>query len=100
MTSNCRAIVARQSSEQDDPLNPRDVVDDQLALADRFGLSLGFHNCCQDDYLAIVGAYAAEYGLAWDEADALEWVEAPRRPLGPDCVAVRYRTRRTARKSL
>jgi len=73
VTSNRRAIVARQSSEQDDPLNPRDVVDDRLALADRFGLSLGFHNCSQDDYLAIVGAYAAEYGLSWDAADALEW---------------------------
>ncbi len=58
VTSNRRAIVARQSSEQDDPLNPRDVVDDRLALADRFGLSLGFHNCSQGDYLAIVGAYA------------------------------------------
>jgi predicted AAA+ superfamily ATPase len=73
VTSNRRAIVARQSNEQDDPLNPRDVVDDRLALADRFGLSLGFHNCNQDDYLAIVGGYAEEYGLQWDEADALEW---------------------------
>ena len=73
VTSNRRAIVARQSSEQDDPLNPRDVVDDRLALADRFGLSLGFHNCSQDDYLAIVGGYAGEYGLDWDEAGALEW---------------------------
>ncbi|WEK45501.1 MAG: DUF815 domain-containing protein [Candidatus Andeanibacterium colombiense] len=73
VTSNRRAIVSRQSSEQDDPLNPRDVVDDRLALADRFGLSLGFHNCSQDDYLAIVGGYAEEYGLEWDEADALEW---------------------------
>jgi predicted AAA+ superfamily ATPase len=73
VTSNRRAIVARQSSEQDDPLNPRDVVDDRLALADRFGLSLGFHNCSQDDYLAIVGGYAGEYGLDWDQADALEW---------------------------
>ena len=49
------------------------MVDDRLALADRFGLSLGFHNCSQDDYLAIVGGYAEEYGLEWDEADALEW---------------------------
>ncbi|MBO9498359.1 MAG: DUF815 domain-containing protein [Novosphingobium sp.] len=73
VTSNRRAIVARQASEQDDPLNPRDVVDDRLALADRFGLSLGFHNCSQDDYLAIIAGYAQEHGLQWDEADALEW---------------------------
>ena len=73
VTSNRRAIVPRQASEQDDPINPRDAVDDKLALADRFGLALGFHNCSQDDYLAIVAGYAAEHGLAWDEGDALEW---------------------------
>jgi predicted AAA+ superfamily ATPase len=73
VTSNRRAIVARQMAEQDDPINPRDVVDDRLALADRFGLALGFHACSQDEYLDIVRGYAAERGLAWDEADALEW---------------------------
>ena len=73
VTSNRRAIVPRHLSEQDDPINPRDAVDDQLALADRFGLSLGFHACTQDDYLAIVAGYAAEHGLDWSEAAALEW---------------------------
>lgn len=73
VTSNRRAIVARDAGEQDDPINMRDVVDDRLALADRFGLSLGFHNCSQDDYLAIVAAYAAEHNLAWEEGEALEW---------------------------
>lgn len=73
VTSNRRAIVERHLSEQDDPINPRDAVDDRLALADRFGLSLGFHNCTQDDYLAIVGGYAAHHRLTWAEADALEW---------------------------
>ena len=73
VTSNRRAIVARQMAEQDDPINPRDVVDDRLALADRFGLALGFHACSQDEYLDIVRGYAAKHGLAWDEADALEW---------------------------
>lgn len=73
VTSNRRAIVARHASEQDDPLNPRDAVDDRLALADRFGLSIGFHNCSQDDYLAIIGGYAEEFSLQWDASDALEW---------------------------
>jgi hypothetical protein len=73
VTSNRRAIVARHASEQDDPINPRDAVDDKLALADRFGLSIGFHALAQDDYLAIVGGYCGEYGLAWDAAEALEW---------------------------
>ncbi|WP_156839744.1 DUF815 domain-containing protein [Novosphingobium aquimarinum] len=73
VTSNRRAIVARTMAEQDDPINPRDAVDDRLALADRFGLSIGFHNCNQDDYLAIIAGYAEDYGLSWEEADALEW---------------------------
>lgn len=73
VTSNRRAIVPRHLSEQDDPINPRDAVDDRLALADRFGLSIGFHNCTQDQYLAIVGGYCTEFRLDWTEADALEW---------------------------
>jgi len=73
VTSNRRAIVARHASEQDDPINPRDAVDDQLALADRFGLSIGFHNCSQDDYLAIIAGYAGALGLPFEVADALEW---------------------------
>ena len=73
VTANRRAIVSRHLSEQDDPINPRDVVDDRLALADRFGLSIGFHACSQDDYLAIIAGYAADLGLAFDEGDALEW---------------------------
>ncbi len=75
VTSNRRVIVGRTLAEQDDPINPRDVIDDRLALADRFGLSIGFHNCSQDDYLAIIGGYADEFGLQWDQADALEWAQ-------------------------
>ncbi|AKM11198.1 ATP-binding protein [Croceicoccus naphthovorans] len=73
VTSNRRAIMERHMAEQDDPVNPRDLVDDRLALADRFGLSVGFHNCTQDDYLAIIAGYADHFGLEWDQADALEW---------------------------
>ena len=73
VTANRRAIVSRHMSEQDDPINQRDVVDDRLALADRFGLSVGFHACSQDDYLAIIAGYAETYGLAFNEGDALEW---------------------------
>jgi len=75
VTSNRRAIVARSLSEQDDPINPRDAVDDRLALADRFGLSIGFHNCSQDDYLAIIAGYAEELDLSWTDADAVEWAQ-------------------------
>lgn len=73
VTSNRRAIISRHSTEQDDPINPRDAVDDNLALADRFGLSLGFHVCTQDEYLDILRGYAGKYGLDLDEHEALEW---------------------------
>ncbi len=73
VTSNRRAIVERHMAEQDDPINPRDAVDDRLALADRFGLSLGFPVCDQNAYLAIISGYAQAYGLAFDPEDALLW---------------------------
>ena len=38
VTSNRRHIVERSMADQADPINPRDVADDRLALADRFGL--------------------------------------------------------------
>ena len=73
VTSNRRAIVPRHAAEQEDPLNPRDAVDDLQALADRFGLSVGFHAASQDDYLAMVAAHAEPLRLAWDQGAALEW---------------------------
>lgn len=75
VTSNRRHIVPRQMSEQDDPINPRDAVDDQLALSDRFGLRLGFHAASQDDYLAIITRYAAAHGLIFEREDALLWAK-------------------------
>ncbi|CAN5249345.1 ATP-binding protein [soil metagenome] len=73
VTSNRRHIVPRSMSEQDDPINMRDVVDDKMALADRFGLSLGFHNIDQNAYLAIVRGYAARFGLMFQDKDAVQW---------------------------
>ena len=71
VTSNRRHIVARDMAEQDSAINVRDVVDDRLALADRFGLSLGFHVCDQKTYVAMVARYAAAYSLPFDAQDAI-----------------------------
>jgi predicted AAA+ superfamily ATPase len=71
VTSNRRNIVDRDMADQADPINPRDILDDKLALADRFGLKLGFQYPDQDGFLAMVRAYAAHFGLDWDEAGAL-----------------------------
>ncbi len=73
VTSNRRHIVPRHLSEQDDPVNPRDVIDDKMALSDRFGLSLGFHAIDQQAYVDIVTGYAATLGLAFDPQEAIQW---------------------------
>lgn len=72
-TSNRRHIVPRSMAEQDDPINPRDVIDDRLALSDRFGLSLGFHAMSQETYVAAVARYAQRHGLAFEPAAAIQW---------------------------
>jgi hypothetical protein len=54
-------------------INPRDAADDHLALADRFGLSLGFHALDQEGYLAIVRGYADDHGLAFEADEAVRW---------------------------
>ncbi len=73
VTSNRRHIVARDLAEQESAINVRDVVDDRLALADRFGLSLGFHVCDQETYVAMVARYAAAYALPFDAQDAISF---------------------------
>ncbi len=96
VTSNRRAIVARHANEQDDPINPRDAVDDRLALADRFGLSIGFHACSQEDYLDIVAGYCAAHALACDQGEALEW--SKRRGARSGRVAWQFVTELAARE--
>jgi uncharacterized protein len=73
VTSNRRHILPRSIQEQESAINPRDVIDDNLALVDRFGLSLGFHICDQTQYLNMVAGYAHHLGLAFDPDDALLW---------------------------
>ncbi|HWK35641.1 DUF815 domain-containing protein [Sphingomonas sp.] len=88
VTSNRRHLVPRDIAEQESAINPRDAVDDALALADRFGLSLGFHVIDQDTYLAIIRRYADAYGLPFDAADAVGW--ATRRGSRSGRVAWQY----------
>ncbi len=75
VTSNRRHLVAREHADAEaaSAINARDVLDDRLALADRFGLSLGFHNADQASYLAMVAGYAAAHDLTFTDAEALAW---------------------------
>ncbi len=88
VTANRRHLIPRDIAEQDSAINPRDSIDDQLALADRFGLSLGFHALDQAGYLAIVAAYAGAHGLTFDPDDAVQW--ATRRGSRSGRVAWQY----------
>ncbi len=78
-TSNRRHMVSREllENEKRDAINPRDVVDDKIALSDRFGLWIGFHNCSQDDFFEMIQGYIAHFNLplTWDkvEPQAIEW---------------------------
>lgn len=73
VTANRRHLVPRTAADEAEAVNPRDAADDALALADRFGLSLGFPVIDQETYLAIVAGYAGHHGLAFDADDALLW---------------------------
>jgi predicted AAA+ superfamily ATPase len=88
VTSNRRHLVPRDIAEQESAINPRDAVDDHMALADRFGLSLGFHVVDQDGYVAIVRTYAEAYGLDFDPHEAIAW--ATRRGSRSGRVAWQY----------
>ncbi|MEM6857102.1 MAG: DUF815 domain-containing protein [Pseudomonadota bacterium] len=72
VTTNRRAILARDAGEGA-ALHERDARDDALALADRFGLTLGFHPCDRATYLDIVRGYTGPLGLDIDEEEALAW---------------------------
>ena len=72
VTSNRRTIVERGRSEEE-TLHERDARDDALALADRFGLTLGFHPCDRATYLEIVKAYTDPVGIEINEEEALAW---------------------------
>jgi uncharacterized protein len=88
VTANRRHLIPRDLAEQESAINPRDSVDDNLALADRFGLSLGFHAMDQDAYLAVVRGYAQAFGLPFDAGEAVGW--ATRRGSRSGRVAWQY----------
>ncbi|HEY4407363.1 MAG TPA: ATP-binding protein [Xanthobacteraceae bacterium] len=78
-TSNRRHLMPRDMMENEraTAINPGEAVEEKISLSDRFGLWLGFHRCSQDEYLAMVEAYVARYGIAFTgeplTREALEW---------------------------
>ena len=78
-TSNRRHLMPRDmiENERSTAINPSEAVEEKVSLSDRFGLWLGFHNCDQDTYFAIIEGYVDRYGLPIDRealrAEAKEW---------------------------
>nr|UXE45476.1 hypothetical protein Hi04_10k_c4983_00021 [uncultured bacterium] len=73
-TSNRRHMMPRDmmENERSTAINPSEAVEEKVSLSDRFGLWLGFHHCGQDDYLAMVEAYAAHFRLALAQEELRE----------------------------
>ena len=83
-TSNRRHLLPESAADnlaarldEAGDLHMGEVVDEKLALSDRFGLVLGFYGFDQATYLAIVDRYATQAGILTSReelhAQALRW---------------------------
>jgi predicted AAA+ superfamily ATPase len=78
-TSNRRHLMPRDmiENERSTAIHTSESVEEKVSLSDRFGLWLGFHNCDQDTFFAMIEGYARHYGLdvpaAQLRAEANEW---------------------------
>ncbi len=64
-TSNRRHLMPRDmiENERSTAINPAEAVEEKVSLSDRFGLWIGFHNCDQPTYFAMVEGYARALDL-------------------------------------
>jgi len=78
-TSNRRHLMPRDmiENERSTAINPSEAVEEKVSLSDRFGLWLGFHNCDQDTFFAMIEGYVRHYGLKIETEElrkqAVEW---------------------------
>jgi uncharacterized protein len=64
-TSNRRHLMPRDmiENERSTAINPSEATEEKVSLSDRFGLWIGFHNCDQPTFFAMVEGYAAAMRL-------------------------------------
>ncbi len=64
-TSNRRHLMPRDmiENERSTAINPSEATEEKVSLSDRFGLWIGFHNCDQDTFFAMIEGYAGAFGL-------------------------------------
>ena len=93
-TSNRRHLMPRDmiENERSTAINPSEAVEEKVSLSDRFGLWLGFHNCDQETYFAMIarlcGALRPEDQRRGLARRGGRMVDDPRRPLGPRRLAI------------
>jgi predicted AAA+ superfamily ATPase len=78
-TSNRRHLLKRDmiENERASAIHPGEAIEEKVSLSDRFGLWLGFHNCDQETFFAMVEGYAGALALDVSaeklRAEAIEW---------------------------
>ena len=78
-TSNRRHLMPRDmiENERSTAINPSEATEEKVSLSDRFGLWIGFHNCDQDTFFAMIEGYAGWFGIDLPReqlrAAAVEW---------------------------
>jgi predicted AAA+ superfamily ATPase len=64
-------------NERSTAIHPGEAVEEKVSLSDRFGLWLGFHQCSQDEFVAMVDGYVAYFRISHSREEihreALEW---------------------------
>lgn len=66
-TSNRRHLIKESFSDRENDINKNDIMQEQLSLSDRFGLSITFINPNKNDYLEIVSKLAEDRGINVDK---------------------------------
>lgn len=66
-TSNRRHLIKESFSDRENDINKNDIMQEQLSLSDRFGLSITFVNPSKSDYLDIVAKLAEDRGINVDK---------------------------------
>ncbi len=78
-TSNRRHLMPRDmiENERSTAINPSEATEEKVSLSDRFGLWIGFHNCDQETFFAMIEGYASAFSLPLTaeqlRAEAVEW---------------------------
>lgn len=78
-TSNRRHLMPRDmiENERSSAIHTSEATEENVSLSDRFGLWLGFHNCDQDTFFAMIEGYVERYGITINRetlhAEAREW---------------------------